>query len=99
MCLCVRDIEVKGDAALLLGSPVDALEWYTQAVEQTRATNDAVWMAAALEGVASATLLQHTQWLTQPATDATYSIVAEKLREAVATYRRKKETSLEVCWA
>jgi hypothetical protein len=90
------DAEAKGDAALLLGSPDDALNWYSQAVEQTRAANDVVWMAAALEGVASGALAQQTRWHTTPPSDDALLLVADRVREAVAVYRRKKEISLEV---
>ena len=46
-----------GDAALLAGSPADALTHYCAAVDLSRGSGDGVWAAAALEGAASAKLL------------------------------------------
>lgn len=42
--------KAQGDAALLAGSPADAFDHYTGAIDLARVSNDAVWLAAALEG-------------------------------------------------
>ena len=46
--------KAKGDVALLAGSPRDALEHYRSGLELSKAAGDAVWAAAALEGLAHA---------------------------------------------
>lgn len=42
--------KAQGDVALLAGSPADAFDHYTGAIDLARVSNDAVWLAAALEG-------------------------------------------------
>ena len=47
-----------GDYSLLAGSPADALDHYTTALELARTCNDFIWMAAAIEGCAHAKVSQ-----------------------------------------
>ena len=49
-----------GDVALLAGSPVDALEHYTTAIDLSKACGDVVWTGAALAGIASAKASEHS---------------------------------------
>ncbi|KAK9837091.1 hypothetical protein WJX81_002340 [Elliptochloris bilobata] len=46
-----------GDISLLAGSPSDAADHYATALELARTSSDAVWAGAALEGIASAKVL------------------------------------------
>ena len=43
-----------GDVSLLAGSPTDAIEHYTTAIDLSKACGDVVWTGAAIAGVASA---------------------------------------------
>lgn len=43
-----------GDVSLLAGSPTDAIEHYTTAIDLSKACGDVVWTGAAISGVASA---------------------------------------------
>ncbi len=43
-----------GDVSLLAGSPTDAVEHYTTAIDLSKACGDVVWTGAAIAGVASA---------------------------------------------
>jgi len=45
--------KMMGDFSLLAGSPSDAADHYTTAVELARISNDSVWCAAALIGMAN----------------------------------------------
>lgn len=51
--------KAQGDVALLAGSPADAFDHYTGAIDLARVSNDAVWLAAALEGRVTAKVQQH----------------------------------------
>ncbi|CAN0043484.1 unnamed protein product, partial [Hapterophycus canaliculatus] len=42
-----------GDTCLLLGSPKDALEHYSQSMSETKASTDPLWHAGCLEGYAA----------------------------------------------
>ena len=49
-----------GDVALLAGSPVDAIEHYTTAMDLSKACGDVVWTGAALAGIANAKVSMHS---------------------------------------
>lgn len=49
-----------GDVALLAGSAVDAIEHYTTAIDLSKACGDVVWTGAALAGIASAKVSEHS---------------------------------------
>ena len=51
-----------GDVALLAGSPADANDHYSTAIELSRPAQDFVWCAAALEGKAHALVSWHPFW-------------------------------------
>jgi hypothetical protein len=91
-----RLAKLKADIALLLGSPDNALDWFAAAIEQNRAAGDQLWLAAALEGAAVAAVVQQTRWLTQPVAEATYALVLDRCREALALYRKRGDTVLEL---
>jgi hypothetical protein len=86
-----RGSKLKGDAALLLGSPDDALTWYATAVSENKSANELVWHAAALEGLAAATVTRQTRFAAEPVADATWHVVVERCRDAIALYRRRPE--------
>ncbi len=50
-----------GDVSLLAGSPADAIEHYTTAIDLSKACGDVVWTGAAIAGVASAKVGLQTQ--------------------------------------
>ena len=50
-----------GDVSLLAGSPADAIEHYTTAIDLAKACGDVVWTGAAIAGVASAKVGLQTQ--------------------------------------
>lgn len=54
-----RLAKCKGDWCLLLASPLDAITFYNSAIEQTRASNDKIWLAGSLEGLISAVILSN----------------------------------------
>ena len=43
-----------GDVSLLAGSPADAIEHYSTAIDLSKACADVVWTGAAFGGIASA---------------------------------------------
>ena len=55
-----RLAKCKGDWSLLVSSPLDAIDFYNSAIEQTRASNDKIWLGGSLEGYISAYLLANT---------------------------------------
>jgi hypothetical protein len=91
-----RIAKLKADTALMLGSPDDSIGWFNQAIDLCRASGDQVWLAAALEGSAAAIVVQQTRWLTQPVADSTYALVLDRCREAIALYRKRGDTVLEL---
>jgi hypothetical protein len=47
-----------GDYCLLAGSPIDASDHYSTAIELARLTGDVFWHAGAIEGIVSALVVQ-----------------------------------------
>jgi len=56
-----RSSKLKGDVALLLCSPEDALGYFRAAVDAAKATGDHLWLAASWEGAANAITLRAQQ--------------------------------------
>jgi len=53
-----RSQRQQGDIALILGSPLDAIERYTASIEDSKRENDVTWTCAAQEGIACANLVR-----------------------------------------
>ncbi|KZV62838.1 hypothetical protein PENSPDRAFT_641660 [Peniophora sp. CONT] len=94
-----RLFKVLGDLFLLSGRTEDASIWYTEAIALFKAHPDNVWHAAALEGLATVSILDSwtsdhssAQASTTGAGDP-WSGLIEKLEQATALYAKAAPTS------
>lgn len=87
-----RLFKVLGDLFLLAGRPDDAQVWYTEAIQLFKSSQDVAWYAAALEGIATVSMIE--AWsagngLNNSATASAkepWADVSEKLSQATALY-------------
>ncbi|KAF7363484.1 hypothetical protein MSAN_01004300 [Mycena sanguinolenta] len=85
--------KVLGDFSLLAGRTEEAAIWYNDALLVFRTSSDAVWQAAALEGMATVSIID--AWAagqglntSTSASREPWSDVFEKLSQAIALYHR-----------
>ncbi|KAI0341607.1 hypothetical protein BDW22DRAFT_1358429 [Trametopsis cervina] len=86
-----RLYKVLGDFFLLAGRTMDASVWYTEAIAMLKASQDNIWHASALEGLAIIPVLD--VWSAEKTDVADgdkqpWSDIADKLNQAVGLYYR-----------
>ncbi|KLO10669.1 Trs120-domain-containing protein [Schizopora paradoxa] len=87
-----RLYKVLGDLFLLAGKLMDATIWYNEAVALLKQPNDVLWHASALEGIATAniieiwTSLQTSSESSLP--DSAWATIAEKVLQATSLYSK-----------
>ncbi|KAJ3559110.1 hypothetical protein NM688_g536 [Phlebia brevispora] len=91
-----RLFKVLGDLFLLAGRTTDASIWYGEAVALLKNTQDLVWHASAMEGLATIPVLD--AWSSMQANGADdekepWADVAEKIAQAASMYQRASPSS------
>ncbi|CAM6105164.1 unnamed protein product [Calypogeia fissa] len=81
-----------GDYCLLAGSPADATDHYTTAVELARLTGDVFWHAGAIEGIVCALLVDRAGQKDQQLEDD----VKYRYYEVIQLYHRERALSFEL---
>ncbi|PPR08068.1 hypothetical protein CVT24_010529 [Panaeolus cyanescens] len=88
-----RLYKVLGDLFLLAGRTEDATIWYNEAIQLLRGTNDMLWHATAIEGIATAVVID--AWAvgqglqsSATATREPWSDVHDKLQQCINLYLR-----------
>uniref|UniRef100_A0A6B2KWQ7 Uncharacterized protein n=1 Tax=Arcella intermedia TaxID=1963864 RepID=A0A6B2KWQ7_9EUKA len=93
-----RYLKQQGDLCLLLGSPLDAMDYYAKALDQCKATQDLLWVAAASEGAASAKLitLYQSNPILKDKQGPEFQEIITRVNEAIDFYTKKNATDLQI---